>query len=246
MRFKINTQLLLDLFISGILTLFSMKLISFFIPDGVTLKFLIRALKIIVFISLILGVIFIIFLIFDKNFKFKKKIEFPRFSDFALIALPMSPVFDFAIINTQYLNFTSFFYLIGITLLFSFVFSFILPILFSYLASLKILMISGLSLSFTILTMAKISGNPTNHIFNSQFLTQGTYLILSFIILYLIYSFNKKVAYTVIFFFLATGIIVNYINYNTNNTKEVSKSDRLINFLSNKKNKIIKKKISIF
>ena len=242
MRFKINTQLLLDLFISGILTLFSMKLISFFIPDGVTLKFLIRALKIIVFISLILGVIFVIFLVFDKKFKFKKEIELPRFKDFALIALPMSPVIDFAIINTQYLNLTSFFYLIGITLLFSFVLSFILPILFSYFASFKILMISGLSLSFTILTMAKISGNPTNHIFNSQFLTQGTYLILSFIILYLIYSFNKKVAYTVIFFFLATGIIVNYINYNTNNTKEVSKSDRLINFLSNKKNKIIKKK----
>ena len=94
MRFKINTQLLLDLFISGILTLFSMKLISFFIPDGVTLKFLIRALKIIVFISLILGVIFVIFLVFDKKFKFKKEIELPRFKDFALIALPMSPVFD--------------------------------------------------------------------------------------------------------------------------------------------------------
>ena len=242
MRFKINTQLIFDLFVSGILTLFSMKLISMLIPDGITLKFLIRGSKIVGFISLILGVIFIIFLIFDKNFKFKKKIEFPRFSDFALIALPMSPVFDFAIINTQYLNFTSFFYLIGITLLFSFVFSFILPILFSYLASLKILMISGLSLSFTILTMAKISGNPASHIFNSQFLTQGFYLILSFTILYLIYSFNKKVAYTLTFFFLSTGIIINYLNYYSSNSQEVLKNNRLQKFLSEEKNKIIKKK----
>ena len=41
MRFKINTQLIFDLFVSGILTLFSMKLISMLIPDGITLKFLI-------------------------------------------------------------------------------------------------------------------------------------------------------------------------------------------------------------
>ena len=60
MRFKINTQLIFDLFVSGILTLFSM-LISMLIPDGITLKFLIRGSKIVGFISLILGVIYYFF-----------------------------------------------------------------------------------------------------------------------------------------------------------------------------------------
>ena len=67
----------------------------------------------------------------------------------------------------------------------------------------------------------KISGNPASHVFNSQFLTQGFYLILSFTILYLIYSFNKKVAYTLTFFFLSTGIIINYLNYYSSNSQEV-------------------------
>ena len=92
---------------------------------------------------MILGLIFIGFC-FNKNFKFKRKIELPELKDLALLALPMSPVLDFAIINNEYLDGISLLYLFGITLFFTLSFSFILPIFFSYFASLKILVISGL------------------------------------------------------------------------------------------------------
>ena len=233
-KIKNNTQFLLDLFTSGILTLLSMLLISFVIPEGVTTKFLLRGSKIVGLISIILGAIFLVFWIFNKNFKFKKKIELPNLKDLILLALPMSPVLDFAIINIEYLDQFSLLYLILITLIFTISFSFILPILFSYFASFKILMISGIALSFTILTMAKIVNNQTNHIFDSQFLTQGIYLIISFSILYLIYSFNKKVSYVVVVFFMLTGISVNSLSYLSNNPAKVKQTDRLLNFINDK------------
>jgi len=241
-KIKNNTQFLLDLFTSGILTLLSMLLISFVIPEGVTTKFLLRGSKIVGLISIILGAIFLVFWIFNKNFKFKKKIELPNLKDLILLALPMSPVLDFAIINIEYLDQFSLLYLILITLIFTISFSFILPILFSYFASFKILMISGIALSFTILTMAKIVNNQTNHIFDSQFLTQGIYLIISFSILYLIYSFNKKVSYVVVVFFMLTGISVNSLSYLSNNPAKVKQTDRLLNFINDKSNNIIYKK----
>lgn len=241
-KIKNNTQFFLDLFTSGILTLLSMTLISFIIPEGVTTKFLLRGSKIVGLITLILGLIFIGFLFFNKNFKFKKKIELPELKDLALLALPMSPVLDFAIINNEYLDGISLLYLFGITLLFTLSFSFILPIFFSYFASLKILVISGIALSFTILIMAKITNNQSNHIFNSQFLTQGIYLIISFSILYLIYSFNKKVSYVVIFFFMLSGVLVNFSNYYSKNPAEIEQTDRLLKFIKNKNNNIIYKK----
>ena len=134
-KIKNNTQFLLDIFTSGILTLLSMLLISFVIPEGVTTKFLLRGSKIVGLISIILGAIFLVFWIFNKNFKFKKKIELPNLKDLILLALPMSPVLDFAIINIEYLDQFSLLYLILITLIFTISFSFILPILFSYFAS---------------------------------------------------------------------------------------------------------------
>ena len=73
LKIKNNTQFLLDLFTSGILTLLSMLLISFVISEGVTTKFLLRGSKIVGLISIILGAIFLVFWIFNKNFKFKKK-----------------------------------------------------------------------------------------------------------------------------------------------------------------------------
>ena len=75
----------------------------------------------------------------------------------------MSPVFDYALTNIVYLNVSGLFYIIVITLLFSIFFSFFFPIIFSYFGSFKVLMIIGLTLSFTILNLAKIANDPNNH-----------------------------------------------------------------------------------
>ena len=242
MKIKINTQLILDFSISGLFALLSMTIMRFVIPDGNTTIFLMRGSKLVGLVFIALSITFLISWFFNKNFKFKKKINVPELKDFFLLALPMSPVINYALINSEYLIPSGLLYLIGTTLAFTFFFSFIFPIIFSYFASLKILMISGLALSFTVMSIATIFNNPGNHILSSLLVTQGMYLIVSFTAVYLLYLFNKGIAYTAVVFFMITGMIVNFLNFSLDSSIEAKKPDKLIKFLNNDNNKIIEKK----
>ena len=123
-----------------------------------------------------------------------------------LLSLPMSPVITFIILNIEYINLIGFIYVLIIPFVFCLFFTLILPLLFSYFGSYKMLMISGLAISYTTLNMAQITNNPTTHVFNSQFITQGFYLIGSFIITYILYSFNKRVTYVLLITFMISGV----------------------------------------
>ncbi len=243
MKLKINTQIILDLTITGLFTLLSMTVISFIIPNGLTSDFLLRGSKIVSLLFIILGSLFLFFWYFDREFKFKKKISLPKSKDFLLLALPISPIMGYVILNTEYLNILGATYVILVSLIFILTLSFIIPILLSYLASFEMLMISGLAISFSILNMSSITENPQNHIFNSQFITQGFYLIITFAILYLMYKFNKTITYTLVIVFFLTGLT--YKTYNisfTNNFFEDQPDNRLDVFLKNTGNNIKKKK----
>ena len=201
MKLKNNTQFVLDFAISGLFVLLSMILMKFLIPAGNTTIFLSRGSKLVALACIPLIILFLISWFFNKSFKFKNKISVPNSKDLLLIALPMSPVLDYALINSQYLVPSGLLYLIGIPLTFILFFSYIIPIVFSYLGSVKILMISGLSLSFTVMNIAKIFNNPEDQILNGLLVTQGVYLIISFSLTYLLYLLNKKIAYVAVFFF---------------------------------------------
>ena len=240
MKIKNNTQFILDLSVSAFFAVLSMSILTFIIPLGITRSFLVGGSKAVGLVFITLSIIFLISWFFNKDFKFKKKINFPKLKDFLLLALPMSPVFNYILINTEYLTPSGLLYMIGITLSFTLFFSFILPVIFSYFASLNILMISGLALCFIFLSMPKISTGP--FLFDHLFFTQGFYLIISFVVVYLLYIFDKKLTYLAVIFFMITGMAFNFINYSLGNFYEVKKTDRLIDFLSNKNNKILKKK----
>ena len=213
MIIKRNTQLLLDFSLGGLFALISMIIMGLILPEGLTTKFLFRGSKLIGFSLVVLTLIFLICWYSDKDFKFKKKFDVPVWKDLILLTLPMSPVCDYALTNIVYLNVSGLFYIIVITLLFSIFFSFIFPIIFSYFGSFKVLMIIGLTLSFTILNLAKIANDPNNHFFNSQFVTQGSYWIISFIIIYLLYIFYRRAAYIFCVVFMFSGVIINFYNY---------------------------------
>ncbi len=242
MKIKINPQYILDLSFGGIFALSSMMLMSFIFPEGLSTKFLLRGAKLVGVIFAILIFVFLICWYLNKNYRFVGKFKFPELNDFILIALPMSPVIDYALINNEYLNLISLIYLFSITLTFTIFFSFIFPILFSYFVSFRILMITGIALSFTILNLAKIASDPNSHFFNSQFVTQGTYLILSFVVIYILYLLNKKLTYAFVIFFMINGIAFNLYDYYSENVKEVQISEKLNNFLKKKNNKIVNKK----
>lgn len=239
-KLRILPQLVLDLAISSLFVLVSMFLLKFVLPDGSTTTFFYRSYKFIGLVLLILGIIFVILLIKVKNFKFKQKFNFPQPKDLLLISLPMSPIIGFIITNLEYLDAIGFLYVIGIPLVFSLIFSFILPVLFSYFSSFKMLMIAGLALSFTVSIMPSITENLNSHLFNSQFVTQVAYLILSFTILYLFYSFNKTTAYTIAIVFMLTGAMSNILSkISKNESAKTPTADRLKIFMKNENNRII-------
>lgn len=246
MKLKNNTQLVLDLIVSGFFALISMIIIRFIIPEGLTTKFLLLSSKLVGVILAILIIIFLISWFFNKKYEFKNKIDLPELKDFVLLALPMSPILDYVIINIEYLNLIGFAYLIVTTLLFAIFFSFIIPVFFSYLGSFKILMFSGLAISFTVLNMAKISKYyvPGDNILNAKLITEGIYLLVLFSALYLLYLFNKRIAYITVIIFVITGITFNFYNYTLNNSVKAQKenTNRLNKFLKNKDNIITKKK----
>jgi hypothetical protein len=122
MKIKINTQLILDLCITSFFILSCLMIMRSAIPEGNTILFLLRASKLVTLVIIALSILFLIFWYFNRNFKFKKKVNIPKLKDLLLLALPMSPVINYAIINSEYLNPNGFLYLIGITLAFTFFF----------------------------------------------------------------------------------------------------------------------------
>ena len=243
MKLKINKQIILDLTVTGLFTLLSMTVISFIIPSGLTSDFLLRGSKIVSLVFLALVSVFLISWYFDREFQFKKKISLPKYKDFLLLFLPISPIINYIILNTEYLNILGATYVLLVSLIFIVILSFIIPILLSYLASFEMLMISGLSISFTILNMSTITENPQNHLLNSQFITQGSYLIMTFVILYLVFKFNKISAYILVVVFFISGLTHKVYNNFFSNKFLVEQSDnRLDVFLKNSENNIKNKK----
>ncbi len=242
MKLKINTQLFLDLSLCGLFTLTSIFVMNFFFPEGLTTKFFYRSSELIRIIFLFLFILFLILWFFDKNFILKKKFYLPKLKDIILLAFPMSPVIDYAIINSEYLNTFGLLYLLTVTLVFTFFFCIIFPYFFSYFGSFHILMISGLSLTFTVLNLPKIASEPNSHIFDSQFVTQGAYLIISFIVIYLLYVLNRTVTYFFAIIFIFSGAALNIYNYKIKNPKITLDQNKITEFLNYKHNKIVKKK----
>ena len=191
-----------------------MTIISFVIPSGFNTKFLLLSSKFTVLVLVSFTITFLISWAFNKNFKLKRKFSLPDFKDFLLIALPLSPVIDYGLINFEYLNFNGWVYLIGTTSIFILFFSFILPILFSYFTSFKMLMFSGLFLTFIIFSMAKISNvhNPGDNIFNNRILLEGAFIIILFLVVYGLFLFNKTTAYITVVIYTISGISININN----------------------------------
>ena len=241
MNFKNITQFFLDLSFSGLFILFSMKSFVFVFPKGVTVDFLNRGLFLIFFGTLVVITLFFVSWFLSKNFQFKKKFETPELKDFIFIIFPMTPVISYIVLNIEYLNTQGVIYLFLIPSLFSIFYCLIFPALFSYFASLKVIMISGMSICFTILSMPEITQNPSRHLFNSQFVTQGSYLLISFLCLYVLCALNKKIAYIAVIVFFLSGVFQNYLGNFESKNSLVAKPDRLNKFFSNDLNKIIKK-----
>ncbi len=236
---KSFTKLLLDFTVNALFVLFTLYFLKFILNSGPTNLFLERSYKLVGIVFILLSITFLISLINNVEFKFKKRFEFSKLKDVYLIAVPLSPVIGYAILNNDYLNFQGLLYLFGFPLIFIFILCFVLPSIFSYFGSLNILFISGLAICFTVLTMPIITSNPNSHFFKSQFVTQGIYLTLSFLIMYIFYLFNKTIAYTFAIVFMLTGALGSILyklsdkDFVKNETQE-----KLKIFLNKEENKI--------
>lgn len=250
MQLKINTQLIFDLTVTTFFVLFSITIIKFIIPDGFNTKFLMLAFKFIGWLFIIINIIFLTSWLFDREFKLKQKFRLPDLKNFILVALPLSPVIDYGLINIEYLNLNGWLYLIGTTLIFILFFSFFLPIIFSYFVSFKMLMFSGLLLTFVILNMAKISNvhSPGDSIFNNKVLLESAYIIILFSVFYGLFLFNKTTAYISVLIFSISGILISFNNMYLRNSTNIfpeynnNNNNKLLSFLSDEDKKIRKKR----
>ncbi len=240
MKLRNLPQTILDLNICALFGMTSMFALKNILPKGYTTEFFDRGY---ILIGLTLIGLFVLFLSLRKKIEIKKKFQLPDSKDIILLSLPMSPVITFILLNIEYLNLIGFIYVFFIPFIFCVFFTLILPSLFSYFGSYKMLMISGLAISYTTLNMAQITNNPTTHIFDSQFITQGFYLIGSFVITYILYSFNKKVTYVLFITFMISGVFLNFFNNSSHkDLDKIRSSDRLKLFLDKDINTIIHKK----
>ena len=243
MKLKNLSQTILDLNICALFGMTSMFVMKNILPKGYTTEFFERGYILIGWTLLGLIILFVLSLFFEKKFELRKKFQILDLNDIMLLSLPMSPVITFIILNIEYLNLIGFIYVLIIPFVFCLFFTLILPLLLSYFGSYKMLMISGLAISYTTLNMAQITNNPTTHVFNSQFITQGFYLIGSFIITYILYSFNKRVTYVLLITFMISGVFLNlFSNSSYEDTDKIRSSDRLKLFLDKNINTIIHKK----
>lgn len=247
MQIRINTQVIFDLAVTTFFVLFSISIIKLVIPDGFNAKFLMLAYKFIGGLFIIINIVFVISWLFNRKFELKQKFSLPDLKNLILVALPLSPVIDYGLINLEYLNLNGWLYLIVTTLSFILFFSFFLPIIFSYFASFTMLMFSGLFLTFIILNMAKISNihSPGDYIFSNKILLEGAFIIILFSVCYGLFLFNKTTAYISVLIFTITGISISinniYLKKSTNIFPEHNNNKRL-SYLIDKDKKIRNKR----
>lgn len=242
MKSQILNKLIIDVAVCLFFVFSCMFILSITILDGYTKQFLERGYKLVGVITIITSIVFFIFWKINKFKIDRNKIKLPKFREFILLTIPMSPVLDFAFHNLEYLSFIGMLYMIFLTLSFAILLGYILPIFFSYFGSYNILMASGLALSFTILNIPKINSNPNNHLFDSQFVTQGAYLTISFIIIYSLYILNKRILYIFSIIFVLTGVSFNTLNIFSTKSINSNLTKKYDDFFNDDKNKIINKK----
>ncbi|HQP61274.1 MAG TPA: hypothetical protein PKX41_08695, partial [Anaerolineaceae bacterium] len=130
-----------------------------YLPAGVNQVFTDRLWKYLLGLLAVLLVLTVLAWVFDKN----NRLSFRKFTvdlhpvDFLFLLLPLTPVVQYMVNNETILSLTDIALTVGFFIIFSSVYIFIIPVLFGFLRSTRVLMALGLAFAVTIINMAILS-----------------------------------------------------------------------------------------
>ena len=154
-------------------------------------------------------------------------------SDFLLILLPLTPVIQYIINNQDILPMTDSLYVFLIFFIFSAIFIYVIPVLVGLIGSAKMLMILGLTFTYTIINMAFLS-SEFRWFEEGDFWIQLSVFVVIFLVSWTLYNpIGRKALYLIViaFFIANTAMQVSTLDVkkiDSDNDTNVEKFNNII------------------
>ena len=196
-----------------IMLLIYMFIASIFLPFGINFLFTFQAMTWVLSLIALSFIIFILTIIFskekpleyltkDKSLFSIKKIERLEPKDFVLLLLPMTPIFQYLILNNDILSIIDYVIIISFFSIIVIVFAYIVPWTLSIIASRKVLTLVSLSFLFVIFNMPMLSESSNWYHQASLFVQLSVLVITVGLLLSLSYASKKLLYVFIIVFFI--------------------------------------------
>ena len=159
-----------DVVTALVMLLIYMLIASIFLPFGINFLFTFQAMTWVLSLIVLSFILFILiiflskekpleYLTKDKSLFNIKKIERLEYKDFVLLLLPMTPIFQYLILNNDILSIIDYFIVASFFAIIVIVLAYVVPWILSIIASRKVLTLVSLSFLFVIFNMPMLSEN---------------------------------------------------------------------------------------
>ena len=209
----ISDRLFVDILLSLLLVFIYTFLGKYALPDGVNAVFAERTSSLVLVPLMVLLIIFLIFLFpkLNKEKSLFKKIEGIEYKDAMLLLLPMTPIFQYILLNQDILNLSSSLAVFMFFFAIAFLLAFLVPWALSIISSKEVLMTVGLSMTFLLYNMSALSANFSWYL-DGSLKIQQLYLVLTFLLLYTVIKIHKRFSYLLVIAFFLINTTVTFLN----------------------------------
>jgi len=204
-----------------LMLLIYISLILIFFPFGINFSFATQLWKWILALIVLLFLIYVLLIFFIKNSPLNylennslfhlTKVEGFQFKNLFLSLLPMTPVFQYIILNHEMLSLADFFIIMLFFMFLILIFAFVIPWALSIFASRELLMIVALSFLFIIFNMATLSAAFAWHEQGSMNI-QLLMFISTTLILLTTNFISKKILFIAVIAFFFINILSSFLS----------------------------------
>lgn len=217
---KISQRQKVDVIVAFLMLFICVFVGKYVLPSGVNAAFAKRT-SFLLIVPVIVFLVILLILLFSKakkDYRFLKKPETLVKKDFILLLLPMTPIFQYVLLNQDILNLYSSLVVILFFFTLAFLLSNLLPWILSVFASKNVLMLVGLSFIFLLYNMSSLSAD--HFWFKAGSLKiQLLVLFVTFVLLFAAYKVDKRIAYLAVTVFFFVNAAVTLLNKDKSNSK---------------------------
>ena len=188
---------------------------SRYLPAGVNQVFTDRLWKYLLMLLVVLLALAVLAWLFNKNnrLNFRKyKVDLHP-ADFLFLLIPLTPVVQYMINNETILSFADIALTVGFFIIFSSIYIFIIPILFGFLRSSRILMALGLAFAVTIINMAMLS-QQFHWFAKGSLKIQLVYMVVFFLVGWILVNLkNRKYLFLIVLVYFVANSGFQWISH---------------------------------